>query len=105
MACLLVRAYCDVTRRRKAPAAGLEWILWSEIRPESRTARSGPHRTGGTLWRRRLGHLLDGLKHFAEFVEHFVYVVLLDDQRWRQGDNVAGDADQQSLVISLEEGL
>jgi hypothetical protein len=48
--------------------------------------------------------LLDPLEDCAQFVEQFVDLVLRDDQRRRQRDDVAGGADQQAVVIGLQEG-
>lgn len=41
------------------------------------------------------------LQDFAQFSEEFVDVVLLDDQRRRERDDIAGRADQQALFIGL----
>ncbi|MNF02569.1 hypothetical protein D3C80_2017320 [compost metagenome] len=44
-------------------------------------------------------------EHVAKLAEQFVDLRLGDDQRRRQRDDVAGGADQEAVLIGLQEGV
>src|SRR4030095_2674214 len=48
---------------------------------------------------------IDRLQDLAQFIEHLVDVGLFPDQGRREGDDVAGDADEQAVLVGLHEGL
>src|SRR5258707_11473187 len=48
---------------------------------------------------------VEAAQHLADGAEDLVDVALVDDQRRRQRDDVAGGADQQALVVTAQEGL
>src|SRR5262249_50918832 len=54
---------------------------------------------------RRVPTLFHRFQHLAQLIEHLVDVGLLDDERRREGDDVAGDADEQAVLIGLQEGV
>src|SRR5215468_2701087 len=54
---------------------------------------------------RRVPTLFHRFQHLAQLIEHLVDVGLLDDERRREGDDVAGDADQQAVLVGPQEGF
>ena len=47
----------------------------------------------------------DFLQYFPNRVENLVNMVLLNDQGWRKGDNIASRPDHQAFLVTFEKGV